>query len=707
MAEAFKIGEGYVLITSRVDDEQIAKDAEEAGKSFGDKLDDVVEERSKETGDKAGAELGDEFSKSSRDHIEKGLENGWDTVGKDVGDDIKKGVDDTLVDAEHWQNSGTLVGKAFGDTLVDHSRASGKASGESWAEEFDKALTGGSKSSDGAGSARHASPEKTGSDALGDIVGGLTKNGSGFGSIPGLSMLPDVIAGPLTSPAGIAILAAAGVSAGAMILSGLSATLIAGLAGGFGLGVIGLGAWLLKDQPDVVKAGNQLKKSLTDTFKDAAQPMVGSFLQAMSIAANTLVAFKPTIDVIFRSLAPAIVPLAQGLAGFVLALAPGLLALSKVGATALISLAGALPGIGKAISDFFIKIQDNWPAIQKSFDQFFNDTANVFGVIVNILVFMAEHYGTARTIFLDLFKIGNMFLPWVQTIYQAFVWLYDVLVGHSVIPDLVNAIVTWFTGLPGKIASALAAMPAKVAAYFTSMASSVESKVSGVVSSVEAKLKTLPGLAGTAVSHLWSSMSSAFTTAASDAKSEAGKLVSGAISELSTLDNKAKTEVGKVKGAVTGAFSGAASWLVSAGENIMKGLINGVENMVGSLKSKLSSITSLIPNIKGPEEVDKKLLTPSGQWIMEGLIAGIDNRIPALANQLTGLTASIPTTVVGAAGTGANAVTVAPTAAPSTIGQVTVHVQGVLDPSDPTSHRRMVIQIRDALDKVNRERQHR
>lgn len=40
-------------------------------------------------------------------------------------------------------------------------------------------------------------------------------------------------------------------------------------------------------------------------------------------------------------------------------------------------------------------------------------------------------------------------------IYKGFKWLWDVLVGHSIIPDLINGIIAWFTKLPQKVMSAM------------------------------------------------------------------------------------------------------------------------------------------------------------------------------------------------------------------------------------------------------------
>lgn len=90
------------------------------------------------------------------------------------------------------------------------------------------------------------------------------------------------------------------------------------------------------------------------------------------------------------------------------------------------------------------------------------------------------------------------------------------------------------------------------------------------------------------------------------------------------------------------ALAGAGRWLINAGRNIIRGLINGITSMLGSLRSKLSSITSMIPDWKGPETVDRKLLIPAGQSVMAGFQSGIAAQVPALRDQLRAVTGDLP-----------------------------------------------------------------
>lgn len=96
---------------------------------------------------------------------------------------------------------------------------------------------------------------------------------------------------------------------------------------------------------------------------------------------------------------------------------------------------------------------------------------------------------------------------------------------------------------------------------------------------------------------------------------------------------------------ILSAVGDLGSLLLDAGRSIIRGLIDGVTGMIGSLKERFASITSMIPDWKGPMTVDLKLLAPSGAALMSGLMDGVDDQLPAFERQLTGITAGIPANV--------------------------------------------------------------
>lgn len=115
-----------------------------------------------------------------------------------------------------------------------------------------------------------------------------------------------------------------------------------------------------------------------------------------------------------------------------------------------------------------------------------------------------------------------------------------------------------------------------------------------------------------------------------------------------------KSAVNGIKNAVLGVFSSAGSWLLSAGRKIIDGLISGIQAGFGRVKSLLSSLTSLLPDWKGPAQVDKKILYNAGQLTMKGYEAGLEDRFSSVRKTLGGLTSDIPN-VVARGGDGASA----------------------------------------------------
>lgn len=125
--------------------------------------------------------------------------------------------------------------------------------------------------------------------------------------------------------------------------------------------------------------------------------------------------------------------------------------------------------------------------------------------------------------------------------------------------------------------------------------------------------------------------------------------------------------VNSIKSGIIGVFSGAGSWLASAGRKIIDGLISGIQAGFGRVKSLLGSLTSMLPDWKGPAELDKKILEKSGDLVMRGFETGLEGRFDSIKKTLGGLTGDLPATAMRArGGDGASAA--------SPRGAITVHI---------------------------------
>lgn len=143
-------------------------------------------------------------------------------------------------------------------------------------------------------------------------------------------------------------------------------------------------------------------------------------------------------------------------------------------------------------------------------------------------------------------------------------------------------------------------------------------------------------LLGSVISGGWNLIKSGASAAWNGIQSVVSTGVNGVVNFVRNLPNNIKS-----------IFSNAGSWLISAGKNVIQGFLNGLKSMYGSVKSSLGGLTSKLTSWKGPEPVDKVLLTPTGELIMKGFVKGLESQYGTVRKSLQGLTEDIakPATV--------------------------------------------------------------
>lgn len=199
-----------------------------------------------------------------------------------------------------------------------------------------------------------------------------------------------------------------------------------------------------------------------------------------------------------------------------------------------------------------------------------------------------------------------------------FVNLYDVLVGHSIIPDMVTAIIKWIGTLPGAIFALLATLVSGAISRFNELKSQAESIIRNMVSTVVAAviafvsdvistIASLPGKASAALSSLGSIISNIATNAWNAFKNA-----------VITGTNNVISFVSGIPGMISRALGNVGSLLTGAGSAIMNGFLAGLKSAWGNVTSFVSGIAPWIRNNKGPLDYDYKLLQPAGNAIMGG-----------------------------------------------------------------------------------------
>lgn len=398
---------------------------------------------------------------------------------------------------------------------------------------------------------------------------------AGMTGLRGLSSA--ISSNPYTAAAGAALAAALFYTA-LPALAALFSTAVISVAG---IAVVGLGYALLKGEPEIKKATKHLKKTIGGILRDAAKPLKGEFLDAFDKIEKTAKKLKPFFDAIFLAASKLIDPLVDGFTSLVTNIMPGFTDMMENSKPTFEGLSTLLSDIGEGLSGFFMAIGQAAPDTKVLLQ-------DVGTLIKNVLIYGGILIGWLAGAYTGVRGFVLKVIHWFQH-------LYDVLVGHSIIPDLVTAIVRWILSLPGKILGGLASFVARVIGYFGRMASGARGKIGDII-------HTVAGLPGR----------------------------------------------------VLHALGNLGSYLWNSGASLIQGFINGIWSKLGGVRNAAASLLQAARNYfpfspakEGPFS-GRGWTEYSGRALIEGFQAGIRQQLPALQAQLGGLGVGMP--AVGAAG---------------------------------------------------------
>lgn len=99
----------------------------------------------------------------------------------------------------------------------------------------------------------------------------------------------------------------------------------------------------------------------------------------------------------------------------------------------------------------------------------------------------------------------------------------------------------------------------------------------------------------------------------------------------------------ELPGKIINAIGDVGNLLWETGKSIINGLWDGLKSAWDTVTGWFSSITSQIPSLKGPLDVDARLLIPNGEAIMQSLSAGLQSGWGNVERQLQSYTGDIET----------------------------------------------------------------
>lgn len=196
-----------------------------------------------------------------------------------------------------------------------------------------------------------------------------------------------------------------------------------------------------------------------------------------------------------------------------------------------------------------------------------------------------------------LSAVGGLISKAIDTIVGVFQYLYDTLIGHSIIPDLVHGIMSLFTGLISFFVSNAGAIRATLVAAWNAIAGATSTAFNRVkdaaTTAISAVVRTVSGLKGRVTDALGNVGSLLYNSG----RSLIQGFISGIKSQLSAVGDTAKSIVQKARDffgsspAKVGPLSGKG-WTLYSGQAFGGDFAAGIADRQGQVASAAGSLVS-------------------------------------------------------------------------------------------------------------------
>lgn len=503
-----------------------------------------------------------------------------------------------------------------------------------------------------------------------------------------------------------------------VLLAPAIVTLVAGaISAGVSLGFIGLGAFLLREQPGLIAAAINFKNTISAVFKDAATPLLGPLIGALNILSGVVRTLAPEFKQMFTNLAGIIEPLATGLGQMITATMPGLnemLGHPEI----MLAFAQGLVHLGEGMSTLFHEIATHGPEIADFMSDFMQGLGNLIAGIGYLIGFMSVTYEKIDALHNKAVQ-GGWDTPWkavatgvgiaLSALGHATVAVGDFLVGiynrvvnwlgkaGDFIGAWVGRAVDYFTSIPGKIWAALVALPGvlkraavtafdaffywtsygitKVLVFLFTLPQTLENLalqgymalvgwVQRGATEIERQAQTLPDRIGNALSRMWNTAVDWVSRTYTDVNAWIYRMVMTVVAFVESLPSRARKGFDDFLSFAKNFLTNMVSSWYQSGKNLVMGLVHGVEDAVQAgidvverAMKRIYEGAKKALHIKSPSALFAQL----GSYTIQGYIQGLLSQSSALASAW----GRLPMPTPAFAGAGGSMTALAASVAPS------------------------------------------
>lgn len=358
--------------------------------------------------------------------------------------------------------------------------------------------------------------------------------------------------------------------------------------------VQGIFGWIANTAIPAVANGVQW---LSDKFNDL-KPV---FEQVKGALEPLFAVFRQTTDNLRSQLGPYLQTVIETLKSFL----PILKAVGSVVGTSLLVMFIAFTSVLNAVYNAIIPIVTAlWNLIDVS--------TNVVNIVVALIrgdfAGAFEHLKQAASSAVELFE--NLFggiIGFVKGLVDGIVgWfktLYNILVGNSIIPDMINAIIDWFKNLFKWAIDIVKNFVKGIVQYFQNLYNRISSVMTTIRSIITTILNYVRNTFKNALQFLKGLVTVDFGMMRQAVQNQMNNIRNTIRNIVNALPNVFKKGLSKVRSVLSSGMSNAlkvvtgfASKFVQAGQNLVNSIASGIRNAIGNVTSAISSVTSKIRN---------------------------------------------------------------------------------------------------------------
>lgn len=394
------------------------------------------------------------------------------------------------------------------------------------------------------------------------------------------------------------------------------AKLLAGTLGAVIQAVLPLLAKLAPVITDLATRFGPVLAQLAKTLGEALAPIISALLPVVSDIGTVLVGvvkavmplLKPLGDliaVVIRALAPVISALGAALVPLIAALAQGLMPVVAAIVPIVQMLGKFLAALAPLFPSLITALLPLLPPIAQLTTSLLTLALQVITPLMPLIVGLAQLLtGVLAGALNILVPVITTVIGWLTAladgatkvvgwIVDGFKWLYDVLVGHSIIPDLVNAIITWFTSLWTSTKQIFSTLKKWVVDLWNSLWNTVRSKWDSFYSGLKNSVLNAWSFFRSSVISLRTTITGIWSSLWNGARDKMSSIFSTISSKISSFKNGMKTAFSTLRDSLGTIWNGIKSKIGDPVKWVITKVYGGLRSMWNTIAGKISSNLTL------------------------------------------------------------------------------------------------------------------